>query len=142
LNWLLDTNVVSQLVRRHPDTRVLSWLRRNSAFEDRFHLSAGSVGELRRGALMLPPDDARRSRILDWLTHEMPVRFGTRILAFDQAVASTWADMIASLPRGYNQPFLDSIIAATALHYDLTLVTRDIGDFRRVRSLKLENPFT
>lgn len=141
MSWLLDTNVASQLIRPRPDERALNWLNRHSAVEARLCLSAVTVAELRRGALILTRDDAARARVLRWLDVEMPSRFQERVLPFDRAVAARWAEMSAAIPKGYNPPVFDSILAATALYRGLVPATRNIKDFERIPDLKLENPF-
>jgi predicted nucleic acid-binding protein len=141
LSWLLDTNVASQLIRPQPNERALNWINRHAAVESRLFLSAVTVAELRRGALILTRDNSARSRVLRWLDEEMPSRFRERIIPFDHAVAARWAEMSASMPKGYNPPVFDSILAATALRHDLVLATGNVKDFERVPDLKLENPF-
>jgi hypothetical protein len=141
MSWLLDTNVISEAARLRPNPGVSAWFARYVAGEQRMFVSAASLGEILLGILALPTHDPARSRLVNWAERDVSGRFLGRILAFDGAVAATWATMSASLPRGYKQPVFDSIIAATALHHDLVLVTRDTQDFRRVPGLKLESPF-
>jgi len=142
MSWLLDTNVVSDIARKRPNPGVKAWLARHAALEHRLFVSAATVGEILLGIVGLPAGDPARPALLQWAERDVRGRFSGRILAFDEDVATTWAEMSAARPGGYNQPILDSIIAATALHYRLVLVTRNIEDFRRVAGLKLENPFT
>ena len=141
MSWLLDTNIISDAARLRPNSGVAGWLARHAHVEMRLFISAASLGEVLLGILALPERDPARGRLTEWAARDVAGRFSGRILAFDDTVAGTWAEMMTSLPRGYNQPILDSIIAATALHHGLTLVTRDVADFRRVPGLVLENPF-
>ena len=141
MTWLLDTNVISDAARTRPNSGVKAWFVERMQSEERFFISAVSLGEILVGIQKLPKGDPARRLLAAWAAKDVLERFTGRILALDEYVAGTWAGMMVSLPRGYNPPILDSIIAATALHHNLTLVTRDVADFRRVPGLKLENPF-
>ena len=72
---------------------------------------------------------------------ELPARFAGRILAFDEQVARSWGAITAALPKGGNVANMDSLIAATAVHHHLVLVTRNVADMRRFPDLAIENPW-
>ena len=140
MKYLLDTNVASQFSRRRPDPRALRWLAEREAAGAEFHISAVSLGEMRRGALMLPAADGRRAAILAWLQHDLPKRFGNRQIAFTPDVAETWASMMSILRPGLLLPAFDTLIAATAIHHELFLATGD-ADMARIPGLVIRNPF-
>jgi predicted nucleic acid-binding protein len=71
----------------------------------------------------------------------LAVRFANRILPFDEHVARTWGQMTAALPKGIAVATLDSLIAATAHHHSLILVTRNVSDMRHFAELVIENPW-
>lgn len=124
--FLLDTNVVSELVRPKPDPRVVGWL--DSTDEDLFFLSVLTLGEIRKGITTLA-DRARKVRLETWLSHGLIVRFEGRILPIDLAIAERWGQIVGSLAsQGAPLPVIDGLLAATALHHNLTLVTRNTRD--------------
>ncbi|MEN9865795.1 MAG: hypothetical protein RL748_1385 [Pseudomonadota bacterium] len=124
MSYLLDTNVISELRRKKPDTGVLEWFAGRRA--STLFLSVLTLGELRKGVeLVLVPD--RRMALLDWLESELPNYFQGRILPVDAGVADRWGRMLASAGRPV--PAIDSLLAATAVCHGLTLVTRNIRDF-------------
>lgn len=138
MSFLLDTNVVSEAMRREPNAAVLQWLAAQS--NDSLFLSAISLGELRHGALLLA-SPRKRKLLLDWITTEIKLGFGKRILSIDSAVMETWADLqTASRRAGRRLPAMDSLIAATALRHQLTLVTRNTADFKGA-GVALLNPW-
>jgi hypothetical protein len=127
VNLLLDTNVLSEVQRPAPDLKVLGWL--DAVDEDRVFISVASIAELRRG-IALMDDGRRRDALAAWLANDLPERFAGRILAIDHAVAGHWGDLMAQSRRsGAGLSVMDGFFAATALAKDLTLVTRNIGDF-------------
>lgn len=123
MSYLIDTNVLSELRRRTPDPAVARW------FADRpagtLYLSVLTLGELRKGVERLA-DPARRLALLDWLETDLPAFFAGRVLAVDAAVADRWGHLQARAGRPL--PAVDSLLAATALHHGLVLVTRNIRD--------------
>lgn len=124
--FLLDTNVVSELTRPRPDARVTSWM--NAGDEELFFLSVLTVGEIRKG-IMTVSDPARKRRLETWLTRELVARFEGRILGIDQVVADRWGQLSGLLAlRGTPLLVIDGLLAATALHHNLTLVTRNTRD--------------
>ena len=124
--FLLDTNVVSELVRPRPDTRVTDWM--NSADEELLFLSVLTLGEVRKGITTVT-DPARRGRLETWLTSGLIARFEGRILGIDQTIADRWGQISGSLAlRGTPLAVIDGLLSATALHYNLTLVTRNTRD--------------
>ena len=126
IGFLLDTNVVSELTRPRPDTRVTSWM--NAADEELLFLSVLTLGEVRKGITTVP-DPARKGRLETWLSRGLIARFEGRILGIDQAVADRWGQISGSLAlRGAPLSVVDGLLAATALHHNLTLVTRNIRD--------------
>ena len=125
MSYLLDTNVVSELVRPKPDTRVVAWFRGTS--DSALHLSVLTTGELRSGVERLAAS-SRRERLRTWLEQELPDWFEDRLLAVSPAVADRWGRLVAAARRPL--PIVDSLLAATALHHDLRLVTRNSADFR------------
>lgn len=124
MSWLLDTCVLSELVKERPEPQVLRWI--GSVSEERLYLSALTVGELEKGIALLP-DSRRRRRLRAWLSEDLAMRFEGRVLPLDQETALIWGDMQARAEKlGRPLPVIDGLIAATAATYDLTVVTRDI----------------
>jgi predicted nucleic acid-binding protein len=125
LSYLLDTNVVSELVRPRPNARVTRWIREVPS--SALHLSVLSLGEIRRGVESLP-DGARKERLRVWLEQELPAWFEDRLLSISAPVADRWGRLLAAVGRPV--PAIDSLLAATAVHHGLRLVTRNAADFR------------
>ncbi len=87
------------------------------------------MGEIRKGIVRLP-EGMGRQRLEKWLETELLLRFSGRILAIDLAIVERWAVVVgALLDRGRPVPAIDSLLAATALVHDLTIVTRNVDDF-------------
>jgi toxin FitB len=121
--FLLDTNVISELVKTRPDPGVTQWI--DATDESLLHLSVLTLGEIRKGISSLP-DPKRRTTLEAWLDLDLMLRFSNRILAIDQAVADRWGRLAgSSTARRSPLPVIDGLLAATALQHDLTLVTRD-----------------
>lgn len=126
MKYLLDTCVLSELVKGAPDDGVISWLEARKAHE--LCISAMSWGELQRGVARLP-ESRRRSELATWL-QQLETGFEDRILAFDQRTSHVWADMtVEAETHGKTMAAFDSIIAATARAHDCKLVTRNVRDF-------------
>ena len=125
--FLLDTNCISELVRVKPEPRVLEWM--EAAEETLLHLSVLTLGEIRKGLAALP-QGRRRTRLEAWLEVDLRVRFSGRILPVDAAVADRWGLLAAQARRkGVTLPIVDGLLAATALHHNLTMVSRNVCDF-------------
>lgn len=124
MRWLLDTNVVSELRRRHPARRVEVWAESQNPFDT--YLSAMTIFELEVGARRKERTDPTMGAALRrWVDHLVNEEFAGRILAVDAQVARVAAQMHVPDPR----PERDALIAATALHHNLTVVTRNVRDF-------------
>jgi predicted nucleic acid-binding protein len=93
------------------------------------YLSVLTLGEIRKGLASLA-QGRRRTHLETWLAVELPARFSGRILAIDTPVADRWGLLAAQAKRrGAPLPIIDGLLAATALHYNLTVVTRNAADF-------------
>jgi predicted nucleic acid-binding protein len=123
--FLLDTNVISELVKPRPEASVTAWV--EDTDESLLYLSVLTLGEIRRGIAALP--QSRRRAILEaWLNKDLRARFEDRILIIDQNVADRWGLLTAVAHKsGIALPVIDGLLAATALEHNLTLVTRDTG---------------
>lgn len=139
MNYLLDTSVLSEWIKPRPDPGVTEWVKKTD--EDRIFLSVVTLAELRHGIERLEPGK-RRNRLDEWLKNELATRFEHRILPIDTGVADVWGKIVAHCERtGRSIRAMDALIAATAERYELTLVTRNTGDF--MNSLKaILNPWT
>jgi toxin FitB len=121
--YLLDTNVVSELMQPDPAPLVVRWV--DATHPTSLYLSVLTLGELRTGAARLPP--SRRRRELEaWIDDRLRPKFSDRILPVDQEVADRWGRLDGEAKRrGRPISILDELLAATALHFKLRLVTRD-----------------
>ena len=138
MNYLLDTNVISEPLKLRPDSSVLGWLA--TADEDCLFLSVITIAEIRKGIEEIGAG-RRRDSLTAWLYDELAVRFEDRILDVNLAIASVWGKIIArSEELGTNLGAIDGFFAATAEAYDLTLVTRNTKDFAKL-GLMLLNPW-
>jgi tRNA(fMet)-specific endonuclease VapC len=138
MKYLLDTNVISELVAKNPNQRVVQWI--DSLDPSSVYLSVITIGELRKGIERLP-DSQRKDTLRNWLNDELLVRFGGRILALDIDVMLTWGELTARLQQaGKPLPAMDSLIAALALHHNCSLVTRNEDDFKDT-GIAIVNPW-
>lgn len=129
MNYLLDTLVVSELVRKQPHVAVRTWLAAQA--EGTLFLSVLTVGELQKGISKLA-DSERKTHLALWLAHDLAVRFRERLLPVDGAVALAWGALQGeSLQRGIPLPVVDSLLTATAQVHNLIIVTRNVADFQR-----------
>ena len=138
MNYILDTNVISELVAPQPDANVTRWI--ESIDPQTVYLSVITVGELKKGIEKLP--DSRHKTILeDWLVNDLLVRFQDQLLPLDSSTMLAWGSLVARMEAiGKLMPAIDSLIAATALHNGHTLSTRNVGDFEQA-GISLLNPW-
>ena len=136
--FLPDTNCISELVRARPEPRVTEWLQ--AADERMLYLSVLTVGEIRKGLAALP-QGRRRTHLETWVEVELQARFSGRILGIDAAVADRWGLLAAEAKRkGTPLAIVDGLLAATALHHNLTIVSRNARYFVSARAPVL-NPW-
>ena len=136
MNYLLDTNVISELVKPMPNETVLNWI--DGINEEKLYLSVITLGEIRKGVAGIQ-DPKRQKKISQWLEVELPDYFEGRILNIDIKVADMWGQL-QSKNKKHTLPAIDGLIAATTKVYDLTLVTRNEKDFIHA-SIKIINPW-
>ncbi|MBN2691980.1 MAG: type II toxin-antitoxin system VapC family toxin [Burkholderiaceae bacterium] len=125
MSYLVDTNVLSELRRREPAPAVVQWMEARPTTA--LYLSVLTVGELRKGIEAMTAG-LRKQQLLDWLDVELPAFFANRLLPVDLKVAERWGKLLSQAGRPL--PAIDSLLAATALTHDLTLVTRNVRDFQ------------
>ena len=136
--FLLDTNCISELVRPKPEPRVMEWM--EAADETILYLSVLTVAEIRKGLAGLA-QGKRRTRLETWLEVELLTRFARRIVPIDSAVADRWGLLAAEAKRtGKGLSIIDGLLAATALHHNLTIVSRNASDFANTQVTAL-NPW-
>ena len=135
MSYLIDTNIIAEVRKgSRCDAQVAHWWAR-VADADLF-LSVLVLGEIRKGVELARPRDPVKAVALERWLDAVSQAFAQRILPIDQAVANAWGRLNAPHPR----PTVDSLLAATAQVYDLTLVTRNLADVKPA-GIKLLNPF-
>ena len=136
--WLLDTNVISELRRPRPKARVVAFVAAQPL--EQLFVSAVTFAEIRFGIEMVS-DPIRRAELNDWLDNRVRPMFDRRVLSISEDVMFRWRVLVEDgrkTGHTFSQP--DLIIAATALHHGLTVVTRDTADYARAR-VPLLNPW-
>lgn len=131
IGYLLDTNVISELRRPRPDQGVIAFVAAQPL--ETLHISAVTLAEIRFG-IELVADAGRRAELTTWLTHKVRPMFEQRILPISEDVMLTWRLLVEEGRKSghtFSQP--DLIIAATAAHYGLTVVSRDVSEFERAK---------
>jgi tRNA(fMet)-specific endonuclease VapC len=136
--YLLDTNVISELTKLWPESKVVSWLQATS--EELLYLSVFTIGEIRKGIDSLPRSN-KRALLESWLANDLVLRFAGRILEVNLDIAERWG-LISAQAKVAGAPLavIDGLMAATALHHNLTLVTRNAKDVR-VAGINTLNPW-
>ncbi|MEA2943912.1 MAG: toxin FitB [Bradyrhizobium sp.] len=137
--WLLDTNILSELRRPRPERKVLAFVADQPL--ERLYVSSATLAEIRFG-IELVGDAGRRAALNDWLAHKVRPMFEQRVLAITEDIMFKWRLLVEDGRKAghtFSQP--DLIIAATALHHGLTVVSRDVRDYRKARASVL-NPWT
>ena len=123
VNYLLDTNVISEATRAKPDACVAEWLSRRSSGS--CYISVISTAEIRKGILLLSRGK-KRQELEAWFTGELLPAFEERLLTLGEDEMSVWATLQADAEKaGHRLPAMDSLIAATALHGGWPLITAD-----------------
>ena len=121
--FLLDTNIISELIKPKPEARLTEWV--ESADEDLLYLSVLTVGEIRKGVVAME-QGRRRVALQSWLETDLKPRFAGRVLPIDEATADRWGAITGgAAAQGITVPVVDGLLAATALRHNLTLVTRN-----------------
>ena len=127
--WLLDTNILSELRRPKPNAQVLGFIAGQN--NESLFISVIAFAEIRFGIESIA-ELQKRHELTIWLNSQLRTFFGDRVLALDEDIMLKWRIVLESgrkIGHTYSQP--DLMIAATALHYDLTLVSRNTKDFER-----------
>ena len=126
MNFLLDTCVISELIKPAPNKNAVQWI--SGIEENRYYLSILTLGEIEKGITKLP-DSFRKKQLSDWLENHLVVRFEKRILDISLSISREWGRMLGEVEKiGKPIPAVDGLIAAASVH-KLTLVTRNISDF-------------
>ena len=138
MRFLLDTNVISELVKPLPNENVWEWV--NALPDEQLFISSITIGELQRGIELLP-SSIRRSDYERWLQEQILTQYADRIIAVDTMVMLRWGALMAgTAAKGRPLPVFDSLLAATALTHNMQLVTRNVQDFAET-GVQVVNPW-
>ena len=138
MKYLLDTNVISELVVNNPNKNVVSFLERLN--EQDLYLSVITIGEIKFGIEKLK-DGAKKEKLLIWLNNDLLERFEHRIIDIDVDIMLKWGYINSKLQKiGRPVPIMDALIASTALSKNLKLLTRNEKDFKDL-DVEMVNPF-
>ncbi len=126
MSYLIDSCCISELVKKKPNPNVVMW------FADRdelsMYLSVITFGELRKGIEKLP-DSKKKKELNRWVKEDLNLRFKNRVLDITIEEVNKWGEILAEAEQdGRPLPAIDSLIAATALVHDLSVVTRNTQD--------------
>jgi len=131
MSWLLDTNVLSELRRPKPDPNVVAFVA--GCPLDQLYISVVTLAEIRFGIERVGEPN-RRAELADWLTHKVRPMFGDRVLPITEDVMVEWRLLVEEgrrMGHTFSQP--DLLIAATAVHHRLTVVSRDRSEYDKAR---------
>ena len=138
MKYLLDTCVLSELVKKKPDQRVVEWI--SGIEESKLFVSVLTIGEIHKGIEKMP-ESRRRKMLLQWVDEDLRERFRGRIIPFDLQVAAVWGKMQAKTEMsGKTMPIIDGMIAAMATTHNLVVATRNISDMEAGKAV-LVNPW-
>jgi toxin FitB len=138
VNYILDTNVISELVAAQPNPKVTGWL--EEITPEQVFLSVLTIGELKKGIDKLP-NSSRKAALDQWLREDLLVRFENHILPIDTDTVLLWGTMNAQLETaGRPIAAIDALLTATAQQHGYTFVTRNAGHFKKTGILVL-NPW-
>jgi len=138
MKYLLDTCVISELVTKTPNPHVVGFV--DSLEPDDVFLSVITVGEIVKGIEKLPTS-GRKRKLRTWLQEDLLIRFDGKIISLDTNIMMEWGKLTAQVEAvGKPMPAIDSLIAATVLAYELTLITRNVGDFESA-GIEIVNPW-
>lgn len=133
--FLMDANIWSEAVKLSPDRAVMRWL---ADHQHQLVMNAVVLGEIQAGVARLSARKRWR-RLPAWVTELSGL---VSCLGWDKKTALIWGQLVgAAQSRGDNLPLKDSMIAASALRHDLTVATRHVADFLRIKGVKVVNPF-
>jgi predicted nucleic acid-binding protein len=122
LQYLLDTNVLSETRKRQADEQVVSFL--TQAEPSAIYISVLTLGELRKGVAHKRRTDPESAKSIGSWVEGLELGFVDRILGIDPTIAKLWGELSAQRPR----PVVDTLLAATAMVHELTFVTRNGKD--------------
>lgn len=138
MKYLLDTCVISEVIKQKPNKKVIRWLQKQE--EKNLYLSVLTFGEIEKGIEKSVSED-RKKRLGLWVEEDLKQRFGGRILSIDMQVASRWGEVQGkSEIIGKSLPTIDGLIAVTGLVNNCVVVTRNISDMQQ-SSVELFNPW-
>ena len=137
MSWLLDTNIVSEMVKKEPNRNVVAWI--DSKNDSDLYLSVITIAEIKRGITRLAESN-RRSILQEFLDGLLEI-YQNNIIPIDIHVAQEWGIISASAEaKGRKISVTDGFIAATSQIHRLTLVTRNVSDFE-VTDIPMLNPW-
>jgi len=138
MRYLLDTCVISELIKKKPNPKIVQWIAKEE--ENNLFMSVLTIGEIHKGIEKLP-ESRKKEKLHDWVRYDLEERFQDRILNFDLQTAVIWGRIQAhSELTGRAMPAIDGLIAATGLSYDLAVVTRNTTDME-MSGVTLINPW-
>ena len=138
MKYLLDTCVISELIKPQPNRSVVSWLQ--SQTENDLYLSVLTFGEIEKG-IEKAANEARKSKLKLWVEEDLKQRFKGRILAIDLDVCTKWGEIQAKTELlGKPVPSIDGLIAISALVNNCIMVTRNVKDMQQ-SGVELFNPW-
>ena len=138
MKYLLDTNIISEIITKQPHQKVLDFI--ENLPEENIYLSVITIGEIKFG-IQKVQSPSRKKQLLLWLENDLLQRFDGKIININTATMLTWGEINQHLQSiGRTVSIMDSLIAATAITNQMTLVTRNVKDFNNF-NLKIINPF-
>ena len=138
MKYLFDTCVLSELIKKHPNSKVVKWVSKTD--ESDLFISVLTIGEIHKGIEKLPESN-KKSKLHQWVNYDLKERFRNRIIDFDLKTATVWGKIQAhSELSGQAMPAIDGQIVATGISYDLTVVTRNTKDME-ISGANLFNPW-